>query len=279
MLDSSKVIMATSRDPLRLLTADDDRGIRWMLEIQFRTLSIPSQLEFAEDGAQLLKILQEKGTPAQPLPNLILLDLNMPYKDGLETLQVLKSHAEWSSIPVIIFSTFAQESEVRNAYEAGANCYLQKPSDLAGWERLVHAIAAFWAEFAIYPRPAKSHILPLAKGTSVAVAGPEASSEMMWKSGSRTAGSAIPARHLGCDEQSRLRTSLAETVKELLGLHQEEFDAIVQGDAEWARFDLLIHMANEKKQQAKYNFVRHLETHGCSSTYGSHQNGTGSDQR
>ena len=101
----------------------------------------------------------------------------------------------------------------------------------------------------------------------------------MWKGESMTAGNARPAKELGCVEQGRLRAALSETVKELLGFHQEQHDAIVQGDTEWYRFDLLIHMANEKKQQAKYEFVRHVETHRCSNTYGSHDTGTGSDQR
>lgn len=248
-----------------------------MLEIQFRTLSVPCDLDFAEDGVELLEMLREKHTSA--LPNLILLDLNMPRKDGFETLQALKSHTEWSSIPVIIFSTFAEASEVRIAYQAGATCYLQKPSDLVGWERLVRAIAAFWADFAIYPPLEKMHTLPCAKGTPLAVEGVEASSRAIWKGESITGGSVRPAKHLGCEEQGRLRTTLVEAVKELLGLHQEQHDAIVQGDTEWHRFDLLIHMANEKKQQAKYDFVRHVGTHRCSNTYGSHDPGTGSDQR
>ena len=56
----------------------------------------------------------------------------------------------------------------------------------------------------------------------------------------------------------------ADAVKELLALHEQQFQAIVQGDPECNRFDLLIHMANEKKQEAKYAYLRHVESHGCS---------------
>lgn len=59
----------------------------------------------------------------------------------------------------------------------------------------------------------------------------------------------------------------ASTVTELLALHEAQFQAIVRGDTECNRFDLLIHMANEKKQEAKYAFLRHVEIHGCSDLY------------
>ncbi len=66
-----------------------------------------------------------------------------------------------------------------------------------------------------------------------------------------------------CAEQRRLLDAFGEAVQELLLLHEQQFLAIVAGDLESHRFDLLIHMANEKKQQAKYGYLQHLETHGC----------------
>ena len=67
-----------------------------------------------------------------------------------------------------------------------------------------------------------------------------------------------------CTEQRRLLDLFGEAVQELLLLHEQQFLAIVAGDLESHRFDLLIHMANEKKQQAKYAYLHHVETHGCS---------------
>jgi hypothetical protein len=67
-----------------------------------------------------------------------------------------------------------------------------------------------------------------------------------------------------CDESRRLLEAFGETVQGLLILHEQQFLAIVDGDLDCHRFDLLIHMANEKKQQAKYAYMHHVETHGCS---------------
>ena len=68
-----------------------------------------------------------------------------------------------------------------------------------------------------------------------------------------------------CDESRRLLEEFGEAVQRLLILHEQQFLAIVDGDLECHRFDLLIHMANENKQQAKYAYMHHVETHGCSS--------------
>ena len=69
-----------------------------------------------------------------------------------------------------------------------------------------------------------------------------------------------------CEEARRLLNAFGETIHELVQLHQQQFEAIVQGDLESSRFDLLIHMAAEKKQRAKYEYLRHVEAHGCSNT-------------
>ena len=70
---------------------------------------------------------------------------------------------------------------------------------------------------------------------------------------------------VGCDEHRRLLDDFGAAVQELLTLHEVQFAAIVQGDTDSSRFDLLIHMANEKKHSAKYAYIRHVESHGCAS--------------
>lgn len=72
------------------------------------------------------------------------------------------------------------------------------------------------------------------------------------------------SRKSGCEEHDRLLSEFGAAVRELLDLHQQQFQAIVEGDAESSRFDVLIHMANEKKQWAKYAYLRHVDAHGCS---------------
>jgi hypothetical protein len=73
-----------------------------------------------------------------------------------------------------------------------------------------------------------------------------------------------PARRSGCEQHDRLLEDFGGAVRELLELHEQQWLAIVDGDDDSPRFDILIHMANEKKQWAKYAYLRHVETHGCS---------------
>ena len=74
-----------------------------------------------------------------------------------------------------------------------------------------------------------------------------------------------------CEEARRLLDLFANAVRELIQIHEEQFNAIVEGDADSKRFDLLIHMANEKKCAAKYAHLHHLEAHGCSTSYETNQ--------
>jgi hypothetical protein len=78
------------------------------------------------------------------------------------------------------------------------------------------------------------------------------------------AGPEIVSRKSGCEEHNRLLDQFGMAVRELIDLHEQQFLAIVEGDGECHRFDLLIHMTNEKKQLAKYAYLRHVEDHGCS---------------
>jgi len=75
------------------------------------------------------------------------------------------------------------------------------------------------------------------------------------------------SRKSGCEEHDRLLGEFGAAVREILELHHQQFQAIVEGDAESSRFDVLVHMANEKKQLAKYAYLRHVDTHGCSKQY------------
>jgi hypothetical protein len=71
-------------------------------------------------------------------------------------------------------------------------------------------------------------------------------------------------RKSGCEEHDQLLVAFGEAVRALLDLHEQQFLAIIDGDTECSRFDLLIHMANERKQSAKYAYLRHVDAHGCS---------------
>jgi hypothetical protein len=82
---------------------------------------------------------------------------------------------------------------------------------------------------------------------------------------------ALMPRDVGCDEHHRHLEAFGAAVRELLELHEQQWLAIVDGEQDCYRFDLLIHMANEKKQSAKYAYLRHVESHGCSDFNGLNQ--------
>lgn len=249
----------------RILVVDDNAQDVRLLEILFQSISHPYHLEWAKDGGEALDLLASRKTrSAAGLPHLILMDLNMPRVNGLRALQSIKSDPELRLIPVMILSTSALPSDVRSSYQAHANCFVQKPTNFAQFEGLIRAIEAFWIGFAVFT---SSDGLVCAvdgkKGFPLAKANGEARSQAISMDES-IGGAAALRGSLRCEEHRRLMEDFATAVKELLELHQQQFDGAVHGDSECNRFDLLIHVANERKQQAKYAYLRHVEEHGCS---------------
>jgi CheY-like chemotaxis protein len=184
---------------------------------------------------------------------------------GLRALKALKSDPELSLIPVIMLSTSALPSEVRNSYQAHASCFVRKPASIDQFERLIRAIETFWMKFAVFAlqQDGTGYLPNGEKGFPVALAAREARSQAISMDELMGSAAALTGS-LRCDEHRRLMENFAAVVKELLELHQQQFDSAVRGDQECNRFDLLIHMANERKQQAKYAYLRHVEEHGCS---------------
>jgi CheY-like chemotaxis protein len=252
----------------RILVVDDDPLSVDFLRQGLQKLPRPCEVYSAKDGKEALDFLQRRNAYSEaPAPHLILMDMNMPRMDGLETLKAIRSDPAVSVIPVIVLSTSAPPAELKRVYQGHANCFVQKPGTLEEFEEFVQALGMFWMNVAVLPQAADSnaHAQKDHKGTSVAIEGWEARSQAMYaNSPAMSASSSAPVSRLVCVEQWRLMEDFATTVKELLGLHQQQFQAIIQCDPECNRFDLLIHMANEKKQEAKYAYMRHVESHGCS---------------
>jgi CheY-like chemotaxis protein len=107
-----------------ILLADDDQDDCFLFEDVLKELSLPTQLTVANDGLQLMQILEKSYTT---LPDLIMLDLNMPLKNGFECLKEIKQHQRLRHLPVYIFSTSAQRETVDVVYNDGANLYIRKP--------------------------------------------------------------------------------------------------------------------------------------------------------
>lgn len=104
------------------------------------------------DGEEAMRFLRRRGkfTDA-PTPDLIVLDLNLPRKDGREVLAEVKTDATLSPIPVVIFTTSAARADVTFSYEHGANCYLQKPGNFPEYMEVVASLAGFWLDLVLLP--------------------------------------------------------------------------------------------------------------------------------
>jgi CheY-like chemotaxis protein len=139
--------MAATVNPsiIHILLVDDDPGdVRLTLEALKRN-RLYSSIDNVENGEEALAYLRRQGKYANaPLPDLVLLDLNMPRKDGRETLAEIKSDPELRRIPVVILTTSSLEADVVKSYDLGANCYITKPVDLAQFMKVIYETESFW---------------------------------------------------------------------------------------------------------------------------------------
>jgi CheY-like chemotaxis protein len=110
-------------------------------------LRIRNNLHLAGDGVQALSFLRKKGSHGgAPRPDLILLDLNLPKKDGREVLAEIKEDPRLCSIPVVVLTTSESEQDVQRSYQLHANCYIAKPVGLENFIRVIQSIEGFWLE-------------------------------------------------------------------------------------------------------------------------------------
>jgi CheY-like chemotaxis protein len=105
------------------------------------------------DGAEAISFLRHQGKYAKaPVPDLVVLDLNLPRKDGCEVLSNIKADPALAKIPVVIFTTSQANSDIARSYKLGANCYLKKPGNLPEFIAVVRSMAEFWLGFASLPQ-------------------------------------------------------------------------------------------------------------------------------
>jgi two-component system, chemotaxis family, response regulator Rcp1 len=134
----------TRRPWTLMLVEDSPADIRLAQEV-LREAAFPHILQIARDGEQALRMLRKHAEYSSlPEPDLILLDLNLPRKDGREVLREIKQDNKLRHIPVLVLSTSRADSDVLACYHAHANCYLTKPVDLAEFGRLAQLIREFW---------------------------------------------------------------------------------------------------------------------------------------
>jgi CheY-like chemotaxis protein len=148
--------MTTTR--ITILMADDDCDDREMAREAFEENHLANDIRFVPDGAELMDYLKRRGKyqdPAlSPRPGMILLDLNMPKKDGREALAEIKADPELQRIPVVILTTSKQEEDIYRSYQLHANSYITKP---VTFEQLVHVVSTlgkYWLEIVELPEHA-----------------------------------------------------------------------------------------------------------------------------
>ncbi len=113
---------------------------------------IRNRLSRVEDGVEAMEFLRRKDAYSQaPRPDLILLDLNLPRKDGREVLAELKSDPDLRTIPVVVLTTSKADQDVFRAYQLQANCYITKPVDFEQFVNVVRSIEHFWLEVVTLP--------------------------------------------------------------------------------------------------------------------------------
>ncbi|HEY3397536.1 MAG TPA: response regulator [Armatimonadota bacterium] len=132
--------------PLDILLVEDNRADIRLAEKAIRASGINYRLIVVRDGAEALQYLREpeSGTDLLHRPDLVLLDLNMPRRDGREVLSEIKSDDRLRSIPVVILTTSEAESDIQMAYRLHANSYVVKPMDVTQFMQVVGVLARFW---------------------------------------------------------------------------------------------------------------------------------------
>jgi len=135
-----------------LLVEDNEADVDLTLEM-LTSAKFDIKFSVGKDGVEALDFLTREENWSQPgLPTLILLDLNLPRRDGRQVLSILKTHEQLRRIPVIVLSSSDSEKDVTSCYDLGANCYLVKPSDLQAYRALVRMLEDFWLGIAKLPR-------------------------------------------------------------------------------------------------------------------------------
>jgi two-component system, chemotaxis family, response regulator Rcp1 len=131
--------------PIEVLLVEDSPGDVRLTREALKDAKVQISLHVASDGIEAMAFLERAGAHADaPRPDLILLDLNLPKKDGREVLKEIKESATLMSIPVVILTTSSSEADILRSYQLHANCYISKPVDLDGFLKVVQSIDNFW---------------------------------------------------------------------------------------------------------------------------------------
>jgi two-component system, chemotaxis family, response regulator Rcp1 len=144
--------MAIARPPLEVLLVEDNPAdVRLTIEA-LKDAKVPTRLHVARDGVEAVRLLRD-DTGLVPRPDLILLDLNLPRKDGREVLAEVKKDETLRHIPVVILTTSQAEQDILQSYRLGANAFVTKPVEIDHFFEVVRSMEHFWLEVARLARP------------------------------------------------------------------------------------------------------------------------------
>ena len=130
---------------LQVLLVEDNPGDVRLTEEAFKDAKVQLEMHVAVDGVEAMEFLHREGKFAEsPRPDLILLDLNLPRKDGRDVLAEVKGDPSLMTIPVVILTTSASDVDIESSYMLHANCYISKPVDMEGFLTVVKSIDDFW---------------------------------------------------------------------------------------------------------------------------------------
>lgn len=145
----------TKKEAITILMADDDDDDFLLTKKALAESKLANTLVRVEDGEELLDYLKQRGkyeNVATPRPGMILLDLNMPRKDGRETLKEIKADANLKDIPVVIFTTSKAEEDIFRSYQLGSNSFITKPVTFDKLVRVIAALGAYWFKIVKLPQ-------------------------------------------------------------------------------------------------------------------------------
>jgi CheY-like chemotaxis protein len=144
-----------TRKIITILMADDDPDDYLLVERAFKENRLRNDLRFVENGEELMDYLYQRGKYAEPAeaprPGLILLDLNMPKKDGREALKEIKEDPGLKEIPVVVLTTSKEEEDILRSYKLGANSYITKPVTFGGMVDVLKSLGKYWFEIVELP--------------------------------------------------------------------------------------------------------------------------------
>lgn len=145
---------ATQGVPVEILLVEDNPGDVRLTKEALRDARVRNNLHVAKDGVEAMAFLRREGPHAKaPRPDLVLLDLNLPKRNGREVLADIKGDAGLQHIPVVILTTSQAEQDILASYRLRANAYVTKPVDLEQFLKVVSSIEEFWLEIVKLARP------------------------------------------------------------------------------------------------------------------------------